>query len=147
MATCSPACFVRRSHFLGREKSKSKTKRGPRKKGTREKGGQRDRREEVFSETMNERVSLSVRDFLEMLPYLKIFPIPSNALQWRSIEGLCEDRQASSTPQGYLVGREAASLQTAVQVTVQGSVQAASLASLTVQGRSQVRGQMGRLLR
>ena len=70
----------------------------------------------MFSETMNERVSLSVRDFLEMLPYLKIFPIPSNALQWRSIEGLCEDRQASSTPQGYLVGREAASL----QVTVQG---------------------------
>ena len=45
------------------------------------KGGQRDRREEVFSETMNERVSLSVRDFLEMLPYLKIFPISSNGDQ------------------------------------------------------------------
>ena len=73
---CKTESFFRSREIQIQDQKGTQEKRDPGKKGPGKKGGQRDRREEVFSETMNERVSLSVRDFLEMLPYLKIFPIP-----------------------------------------------------------------------
>ena len=136
VATCSPACFVRRSHFLGREKSKSKTKRGPRKKGTREKRWpKRQERRGVFRnhEWASELVS---EGFSWDATILKNIPNPKQCIameiNWRIVWG-------------------SASKQYPTRIfSWSGSSKSASYSAraiLAVQGRSQVRGQMGRLLR